>query len=202
VLTRIQAEKVMQSRPAAEFGRQTAPGKLAADRANRHNLCMVDATAPRSHPSRRAGFSLIELLIVMAIAAILVLVALPAYNESVRKNRRSEAMTALSTLQQAQERWRGGNAAYTTTLSDLGLEAASPWQYYELSVAEAASAPLSTAYMAMAYGKSGTSQADDASCRLMGVRLLDGNLSYAGCGGSCTSFSASDFQTTHTCWPQ
>lgn len=160
-------------------------------------------SSPRStHAARRVhGFSLIELLIVMAIAAILVMVALPAYNESVRKNRRSEAMTALSAVQQAQERWRANNVAYTTTLADLGLNAEDPWQYYTIAVVAAGEEPLASAYVATALGRSGTSQADDANCRRMGVRLMGGNITYAGCG-NCGGFAAGDFQTTHACWPQ
>lgn len=153
----------------------------------------------RSIHARRhaAGFSLIEIMIVVAIAAILVLVALPAYNDSVRKSRRSDAMTALSAVQQAQERWRANNAAYTATLSDLNLAAATPWTYYEIAIAQADA----TSYIATALGKTGTSQAQDTNCKRLGVRVLGGNITYAGCG-SCASFSAADFQTTHACFPQ
>ena len=42
------------------------------------------------------GFTLIELMIVVAIVAILAAIAYPAYTESVRKGRRAEARTALA----------------------------------------------------------------------------------------------------------
>ena len=73
----------------------------------------------RSAPVRSPrGFTLVELMITMLIIGILAAIAIPAYNDSVRKSRRSDAMTALAAVQQAQERWRGSNASYSTSFSD------------------------------------------------------------------------------------
>lgn len=155
-------------------------------------------TAPR-------GFTLIELLITVAIVAILAAVAIPSFLDSIRKSRRSEAMTALTQLQQAQERWRSNNSAYTTTLASLGFSSSTtPTGYYSISVVQAPGSPavaLTNAYVAMAYGRDSTSQANDSTCRRIAVRLLGGNLTYAGCGG-CSEFAASDFSITNACWSQ
>jgi type IV pilus assembly protein PilE len=58
------------------------------------------------------GFTLIELMIVVAVVAILALIALPSYQESIRKGRRSDAMRAVGETQLMLERWRAENPSY------------------------------------------------------------------------------------------
>lgn len=59
-----------------------------------------------------AGFTLLELMIVLAIIAILAAIAYPSYQESVRKGRRAEARAALAELIQQQERYMTQNTTY------------------------------------------------------------------------------------------
>ena len=54
--------------------------------------------------SSARGFTLIELMITVAIVAVLSAVVLPAYQDSVRKARRADARTALTTAAQMMER--------------------------------------------------------------------------------------------------
>ena len=53
-----------------------------------------------------SGFTLVEVMIVVAIVGILASIAYPSYQESVRKGRRAQARTALSELVQQQERYQ------------------------------------------------------------------------------------------------
>lgn len=53
------------------------------------------------------GFTLIELMIAVAIVGILAAVAIPSYNDSVRKGKRAEGRAALIELLQQQERHLG-----------------------------------------------------------------------------------------------
>lgn len=58
------------------------------------------------------GFTLIELMIVVAIVAILASVAYPAYTSSILKGKRAEGRAALAELLQQQERYMTQNNVY------------------------------------------------------------------------------------------
>jgi len=64
---------------------------------------------------RHLGFTLLELMIVVAVIAILAMIALPSYQEQVRRGKRAEAVQALGDLQLRQERWRAENPSYGNT---------------------------------------------------------------------------------------
>lgn len=67
------------------------------------------------------GFTLIELMIVVAIIAILAIIAIPAYNKYIRDAQRTDAIDAILNLQLAQERHRMNNVTYASA-NDLDIE--------------------------------------------------------------------------------
>lgn len=70
------------------------------------------------------GFTLVELMIAIAIIGILASVAIPQYTSYVQRGYRSDALAAIQQIMNAQERYYTDNATYTTNLSKLGFAAA------------------------------------------------------------------------------
>ncbi|MES9904780.1 MAG: type IV pilin protein [Sedimenticola sp.] len=68
---------------------------------------------------RQTGFTLIELMIVVAVIGILAAIAYPSYQSQVQKSRRSEAQSALLRISQAQERRYTVIGSYATKVGDL-----------------------------------------------------------------------------------
>ena len=72
-------------------------------------------------PSRKpaTGFTLIELLIAIAVVGILAAVALPSYQDYIRRGKRADGHTLLQNAAFAQERYRLNNASYATLTTQL-----------------------------------------------------------------------------------
>jgi len=130
---------------------------------------------------RSRGFTLIELMIVVAVIGILAAIAVPAFNEQLRKSRRSEAMEELSDLQLRQERWRADHATYGS-LADIGGSSPLASGNYTVAVSTpggncatgvAASSANSFAITATATG----AQANDTKCATMTLTSLCGVVS-------------------------
>lgn len=81
----------------------------------------------------RSGFTLIELVIAVAIVAILAAIAFPGYGYFMQKARRSDAINSLLAVQLDQAAWRHRDWDYAT-LEELGWEATSLDGYYNLAL--------------------------------------------------------------------
>lgn len=163
---------------------------------------MKNCIETASHLRSARGFTLIELVITVAIVAVITAVALPTYLGSVRKGRRAEAVSALSALQQAQERWRANNQQYAASLTNLNPSMPStnaitaPGQYYSLSI-DASSA---SGYVMTAQAVNGTSQANDLQCRTLRLQLFNGAVLYGGCNGCSAPSAGNQVSDSNGCW--
>jgi type IV pilus assembly protein PilE len=82
---------------------------------------------------KQRGFTLIELMIVVAVVAILAGIAYSAYNNQIRKSRRSEARQVLADYATREEKWRSNNATYGT-LANIGGATPTPSGNYAIAI--------------------------------------------------------------------
>jgi type IV pilus assembly protein PilE len=154
---------------------------------------MTMPTAPANAASNR-GFSLIELLITVAIVSILATIAVTAYTSQVQKSRRTDARSALLDIAGREERLFSTANAYSAVPSDLGYGApAAVWPitvgsgYYRVTVAAPDPAQGGAAGTYSITAQAIGSQANDAACTSMSVNQLGAQTS----GGTGTAA---------TCW--
>lgn len=81
--------------------------------------------AKLSRPRRDHGFSLLELMIVVAILSIIASIAYPSYMGAVSRTNRSAAKSALLEVANRQEQFFAENKRYAANLSDLGYSGSS-----------------------------------------------------------------------------
>ena len=147
--------------------------------------------------NRNKGFTLIELMITVAIVAILAAIAIPNYSDYVQRSRRNEAMQALHATKNAMEKFRLGQNQYPTTITILngvttshGLrQSGTDWLSengnYTVSIA-IGSGGNATGVAAVA----GADQASDTDCRIFMLNL----------NGTKLARNSSMAVTTDQCW--
>ena len=98
---------------------------------------------------RIAGFTLIELMLVIAVIGVLAAVAFPSYQNYVNRSKRSDGKNALLEMASRQERYYFDNNTYTTDPTDLGYSsdpAISPEGYYSISISNQPTGDIATSY--------------------------------------------------------
>ena len=139
------------------------------------------------------GFTLIELMVAVAIATLLVAIALPSYRQYVLQSHRAEAKTSLLDLAGREERYFNSNVStgYTASSQNLGYGAAGfPMTvgsgYYQVNVAVTA-AVAGPPYLPPTYTLTATAignQVNDASCQTFTV-LSTGQQTSAPAASGC-----------------
>ena len=86
------------------------------------------------YSSRRFGFSLLELIIVIAIVSILAALAIPNYSNFITRSNRADAKGALLLIANAQEQYFLSNKSYASGIEQLPVASKSPEGHYALTV--------------------------------------------------------------------
>lgn len=134
---------------------------------------------------KQTGFTLIELMIVVAIVAILAAIALPAYQTYTKKAKFSEVIAATGPFKTGIELCvQSGNGADSCTLGANGVPSASVAtnSKYVKSIELESTTSSATTIVA-----TGAAPFDGSTYKLVGTVQASGQITWAASGGSCTS---------------
>ena len=130
---------------------------------------------------RSKGFTLIEMMIVVVIVVILAAVALPGYQDHVRKTRRTQAKADLMEIAQILEREFTVRRSYADfDISTFNQSPRTGTKYYDITL----NPQTATTYTIVATPAGG--QAADSKCLILtlnqlGAKTASGSLGTAGC---------------------
>lgn len=74
----------------------------------------------KNQPGNSRGFTLIELIIVVAVVGILLGIAVPAYDQYIVRANRTEGKNYMARVQAAQERFFTNNSTYSNSMTGAG----------------------------------------------------------------------------------
>ena len=135
---------------------------------------------PRAH-----GFSLIELMIVVAVIGILASIAVPGYQQHVMRTRRAVAAGCLMELAQFMERRYTGSLTHAGAVLPMLTCSNESASFY--TFAFAAGEPTATTFSIEATPENG--QANDAQCATLAISHT-GQKSSTGAGADSTAVAA------------
>lgn len=126
--------------------------------------------------ARGTGFTLVEVAVVLALAALLASAALPSFHSQLQKSRRADAVAALTRVQWAQEQFRAHHGLYAFQLTQL-QGAASGVSAEGLYAIELRSVGP-TGYVAAARALADRAQAGDRACSEITIGVHEGLASH------------------------
>lgn len=151
-----------------------------------------------THSRREQGFTLLELMITVTIAAILTIMAVSSYQTSVMHSRRTDAKTALNDIAGREQRYFSVTNSFSASPLQLGYSSSATTfgstfsvgsGYYYLSVSNVNAATATTPATFTATATATGTQAKDLACATF---TLDSTGNYGSTGTGTAS---------PPCWP-
>lgn len=153
--------------------------------------------------NKQSGFSLIELMIVVAIIGILLAIAYPNYLNYVIKSKRVEAMTEIMHAAQLQEKYFSQKLKYAYDIntlygdSSLGASKSTENGLYDITLVAADSSGTTctstsgcTSYTLTATANAANSQSKDTVCKTFTIAHT----------GAKSAKDTSNTDSTNQCW--
>ena len=135
--------------------------------------------------NRQHGFTLIEVMIVVAILGIIVAIGYPAYTDQVRKSRRAEGMGELLELADRMERFYSDQGTYVG--ASLGSAATNIYPttsakgYYTLSIASQTATDFSVSVTPTSKGGQNKDKCGTFTMTGQGVKTVSNSAYLAEC---------------------
>jgi len=126
------------------------------------------------------GFTLIELMIVLAVLSIIVAVGYPSYMEHVKKSRRAEGMGQLLELADRMERSYSDQGTYPTSVSEVYV-ATTDGGFYTLSIVSANNVSFTVSAAPTGLGRQNTDKCKTFTLTSLGQKSISGSVPNSKC---------------------
>lgn len=148
---------------------------------------------------KQKGFSLIELMLAVAIVGILAAIAIPNYQDYITRSKRAEGMALLQEMAARQERFYAQNNRYVTTPQDLELLVSEQTNVTNINTANAKIRSENGYYLVSVSRSNGDGGYTLTAEQQIGDGLC-GNLTLTAVGIKNRIANGSNIKTVEQCW--